>query len=310
MKLNRPYRISGMLLLIAALSLCLPARGQSTLRQGPPVPASFSISPGDMELFKMINQYRKENGLAPVQLSRSLSYVAALHVKDLFLHHPDAGNCNTHSWSSKGFWAPFCYPKDETKKNSVWDKPKELTRYPSKAYEIVYWENNPVNRDTVMFVWQTEEYFNNFLLNTGKWNGTTWNAIGVAVYENYACAWFGEVADPDVPVTEHKAEPVVKKENTAVKEVRNAPAPVAPATITSNDSLKRYYIIIKTNIKQEAAEKLVSNLKSQGYPDATVLLTDGKVRISVFQSADKTKVMTTLKEVKKTYKDAWLLKAL
>jgi len=26
--------------------------------------------------------------------------------------------------------------------------------------------------------------------------GKQWNAIGIAVSENYACAWFGEVADP------------------------------------------------------------------------------------------------------------------
>lgn len=329
------------------LSASTGAWSQNAVRQGPPVPSSFCIGKVEQELYLALNKFRKENNLPPIPLSASLSYVAALHAKDLFLNHPDQGNCNPHSWSAKGFWAPFCYPRDENKKNSVWDKPRELTRYPGKAFEIVYSENNPLIRDTILMVWQGEDYFRSFLLNTGKWLGKPWNAIGIAVYENYACAWFGESVDPEGGVSVCGAPPVVKPSDTARPVV---PPPVKPAVpkkskpsgkqagakkdsipsvkkdtlsnrndsvhvpvpkqaVVAADSTRGvYYIIVKTNLSSEAAAKFVSELQGIGYAMAKVLNQDGKVRISAFESPDKTVVTAKLREIKRTYRDAWLLK--
>jgi hypothetical protein len=298
------FRVSW---LFVAMIWHFTATGQSVVKQAQPVPAGFCINNREMELSRMINDYRKLNKLPAIPLSKSLSYVAALHAKDLYFNHPDQGGCNVHSWSNKGKWTAFCYPKDETKKTSAWDKPRELTRYPSRGYEIVYWENNPVVDDTIIMVWKTEEYFNNFLLNTGKWSEKKWNAIGIAIYENYACAWFGEESDPegrvfvcgtssDIPVmdTVRPAMPA-----SAKKETSPVPKDSKPAV---------YYIIVKTNISAGAAKELVNSLKNKEYPEAKVLETEGKIRISVFESSDKASAMTKLKEVKRTVKDAWLLK--
>jgi hypothetical protein len=240
-----------------------------------------------------------------------LSYVASLHAKDLFVNHPDQGACNVHSWSAKGSWSPFCYPKDETKKNSVWDKPRELTRYPSRAYEIVYWENNPLIADTIMMVWETESYYNGFLLNSGKWAEKKWNAIGIAIFENYACAWFGEVNDPegDVLVCGTKTEKKSKDTTgTVIKPNVDKNIQPAKASLPKDSIPGTYYIIVKTNLSLKAANTLVNSLKTDQYPDAKVLVKDDKIRVSVFESADKATAMTKLKEVKKTYKDAWLFK--
>jgi hypothetical protein len=335
-----------LLLLTLLLVLRIGATGQTVVKQGNAVPASFCISPAVMELYNMINGYRRQNELPPIQLSRSLCYVASMHVKDLSLHHPDQGPCNFHSWSAKGFWKPFCYPKDENKKNSVWDKPREITRYPSKAYEIVYWENTPLVTDTVFMVWKTEEYFNSFLLNAGKWEGRQWGAIGIAVNENYASAWFGEAADPEgaarvcgsappEPVKDTvKAAAVVKKPVVPVKKPAKAKVkPVAhdslaakgadslaktpsdtlagkvTAPVITDDTIpKTYYIIVKTNISMEAATKLANTLKSKDYPDAKVITAGDKIRVSVFESPVKTTATAKLREVKRTYRDAWLFK--
>jgi hypothetical protein len=69
-----------------------------------------------------------------------------------------------------------------------------------------------------------------------------------------------------------------------------------------------YYIIVRTNISEENAMKLITELQTKGYPDARFLDKDGKSRVSVFQSNDRAEVMAKLREVKKSYKDAWLLK--
>lgn len=337
--------ILGLLILLSCSSGYLFC--QTPVKQGNPVPVNYCIGEREMTLYRMINVYRHTNKLPPIQLSKSLSYVASLHAKDLFLHHPDQGSCNFHSWSNKGFWVPFCYPRDENKKNSVWDKPRELTRYPSKGYEIVYWENNPLVTDTIMMVWTTEEYFNSFLLNTGKWQGKTWNAIGIAVYENYACAWFGDVNDPEgaakvcgsvapieikdtlKQVSKPVVKPVLKAKNTKTKKTGTNKAD--SLTIKPSDSLKplavvspaikhdtlaqktdstsiTYYIIVNSILPKDKANNLVNTLNTKGYPDAKLLEKNGKLRVSIIESSDKAAIMVKLKEVKKSYKDAWLLR--
>ncbi len=301
--------ISACLLILSSFGIC-QVSGQTGIKQGPSVPVNFCLNAYEMDLYLMINEYRQTYNLAPIPLSKSLSYIATLHAKDLYFNHPDQGSCNFHSWSGKGKWAPFCYPRDENKKNSVWDKARELTKYPSKAYEIVYWENNPLVKDTIIMVWKVEEYFSNFLLNSGKWSGKTWNAIGIAVYENYACAWFGEVSDPEGEAYICGSKPPRHTSDTLKPTVKpNVPVPVLPLPKPPIDSISgTYYIIIKTNLSADAANKLVSTLKGTEYPLARMLEKDGKVRVSAFESTDKPAVMTKLKEVKKVYKDAWLLK--
>jgi len=324
---------------------------QTIVKQGKAVPPSFCITPREVYLHRMINEYRQFYNLPPIPLSKSLCYVAALHAKDLFLQHPDQGACNFHSWSNKGPWLPFCYPKDENKKNSVWDKPRELTKYPAKAYEIVYWENNPLIQDTILMVWKMEEYFNSFLLNSGKWQGKTWNAIGIAVYENYACAWFGEIIDPEgdaficgsKPVNQEKdtiklvkksdVKPVksppvkpkksinsktgdnvsdslrLKKSDTLkVKPVESPAVNVNVPTHASDSATGTYYIIINSMLTKEKANELVSTLKSKGHPNAKLIEKNGKNNVSLLDSPDKPAITVILKEVKKTYRDAWLLK--
>ncbi len=307
---------------VSAVMLMLFFVGSNTVmgqpfKQGPPVPSNFCVHSQEMELYLMINEYRKDYGLPPIVFSKSLSYVAATHLKDLFFNHPDQGTCNFHSWSNKGSWSPFCYPKDENKKNSVWEKPRELTRYPSRAYEIVYWENNPLVTDTIFMVWKTENYFNSFLLNTGKWLGKPWNAIGIAVYENYACAWFGETRDPEgevyvcgkIPKTIVNNDFPPSEKDSLSAQPSTQPTIETQGTVHPKDSTSvTYYIIVKTSIPLNAANKLVADLKAGDYPNAKVLEKDNKIRVSVFESTDKSAVMAKLKEVKKKYADAWLLK--
>jgi hypothetical protein len=147
------------------------------------------------------------------------------------------------------------------------------------------------------------------LLNTGKWQGKTWNAIGIAVYENYACAWFGEAKDPEgnaVPCGTNPAMPA--SEPTAPAATKPSPATSETKTSTPDSVPVTYFIIVKTNLTREASEKLVATLKAGSYPGARVLEKDGKLRVSVFESHDRNEVTSKLREVKKTYKDAWMLK--
>jgi hypothetical protein len=315
-----------------------PAIFCQSSKEGPEVPASFCISTMEMKLYNMINEYRNRYDLPPIPLSKSLCFVASTHVKDLFFHHPDQAPCNFHSWSDKGPWKPFCYPRDENKKNSVWDKPKEITRYKGKGYEIVYWENNPVTIDSILPFWKSIDYFNSFMMNTGKWQGKKWNAIGIAIYENYASAWFGEAPDtngiPDIcgQPKEKKTIVVLQTEQVDTATVKPAPAqkktgkhaqpvkPVQPDQPVQPDTLKsasieivrerreKLYIIVQSLLPLTQLKKTAVSLRSKGYPDAKILEKDHKCRVSIMEFDNKEKADSALREVKKSYKDAWLLK--
>ncbi|MCX6282532.1 MAG: CAP domain-containing protein [Bacteroidetes bacterium] len=304
------------------LFLTLAGNAQPFQKQVSTIPGNFRVSEEEMRLYRMINDYRVRYDLPPIPLSVSLCYVASAHVKDLFFHHPDQEPCNSHSWSDKGPWKPFCYPRDENKKNSVWDKPKEFTPYKDKGYEIVYWENNQVDIDSVINLWKTLDYFNSFLMNTGKWQGKKWEAIGVGIYENYACAWFGQVPDPYGPpllVGENPAITVsydTGKKKEAVKKpvpavaVAVKPPPVADSTIpdTSKAGHLKYYIIVKSNVLFKDSAKFVKFYSEQGFPLSKSLTKEGKARISVFETFDRTEATAKLKEVKVKNKGAWILK--
>ncbi|MFH1161513.1 MAG: SPOR domain-containing protein [bacterium] len=280
---------------ICLISFYAALHSQTAIKQVTDVPTSFCVSEAEWKLYKMINEYRRQYDLPPIPLSKSLCFVANTHVKDLFFYHPDKDPCNFHSWSDKGPWKPFCYPGDEDKKNSVWDKPKELTKYPGKGFEIVYWENNSVIIDSVISFWRSFDYFNSFLMNTGKWQGKQWNAIGIGICENYAAAWFGELADTEGPP------------GVCGKEITNSTQNL-PAIKTSQLIRGTYYIIVKSQLPLKEAEKVVQDLQAKGYKDAKLFDSDSKIRVSIFEDTDREKAIQKLKEAKVIYQDAWLFK--
>ena len=289
------------------------------------IPPEFCISSMEYRLYTMINSYRERYELPPIPLSKALCYVAETHVMDLVFHHPDKGSCNAHSWSDQGKWKPFCYPRDENKKNSVWDKPKELTDYKGKGYEIVYWENSPVVVDSIIELWKSMDYFNSFLMNTGTWQGKKWNAIGIGIYENYACAWFGEVPDPngepascgqevkpsqpapeEVTVPTEKNEPAPKVVKEALKK-KPVSAPIVK-TESQKPGKDYYYIIVRGQSGQKEMQRVVNDLKSRGYPDAKILESRNLRRVSIMEFRVKPRADSALRQVKKTWTDAWILK--
>jgi hypothetical protein len=178
--------------------LVLPVHGTS---QAPPVqPPGVCLSGAEMDLYLQINQYRSEEGLAPVPLSSSLSYVAQAHAKDLADNHPYNKRCNLHSWSNRGPWSPCCYTEDHRKAACMWSKPSELTPYKDPGYEIAYWTDEPLGDQEfarkALAAWKKSYDHHIVIVNSGKWKNHTWKAMGVGICKGYATVWFGEAEDP------------------------------------------------------------------------------------------------------------------
>lgn len=153
------------------------------------------LSPEEKKLHTIINAYRKSKKLKPVPLSASLTKVAQVHARDLMDNYTKSDKCNPHSWSKKGGWTACCYTNDHKQAQCMWDKPQEIAEYYSPGYEIVYWHSAAAQADGALAGWQKSKGHNPIIINEGMWEKVNWGAIGVAVYEQYAVVWFGEMQD-------------------------------------------------------------------------------------------------------------------
>jgi len=170
--------------------------------------SSSSVQPINYEeeeskLYDLIMQYRAENGLPEIPVSKSLTYVAQLHVKDLYENLASyEPQCNGHSWSDKGDWTACCYtdnPNNEQKR-CMWNKAGELTSYVGSVYEVSYGRGGKVyteqmTAERALNGWQNSPGHNAVILNENPWEIRTWRAIGIGIYGAFATVWFGEEPD-------------------------------------------------------------------------------------------------------------------
>jgi hypothetical protein len=185
------------LLAAAILGGCAGADlGGSTHRilSSPTAPASAVND--TRPLVQVINDYRASMGLAPVQVSPSLTLVAQKHVEDLERNAPAVGLCNLHSWSFRGPWEGCCYTADQSKAQCMLEKPREITRgdYASSGYEIAY-ASREVTTASALEGWKRSAAHRGVILNQDEWRRVQWRAVGAAMSEHYAVVWFA--ADPD-----------------------------------------------------------------------------------------------------------------
>ena len=272
------------------------------------LPDNLCVSNDEIELFKLINEMRKENGLPAVKLSASLTYVAQTHVRDLDLTYIRNSNCNMHSWSEKGHWTPFCYPKDQSKKKSVWDKPKELTNYPGQAYEVVFWENGPAIPKNIIESWKSTSQSELLINGKGKWDKMNWKVVGIGIYNGYCSAWFGESED-NLPIRICNSDSLISSSNTTTGTHQTA----SKSNTSSKDEVSaavkgRFYIIYGSFNTLVQAKAGLSDLLKQGLTTATIIQNDGKFRISLndFGSFDEAKAAR--KTLTQKYPDAWILR--
>jgi uncharacterized protein YkwD len=159
-----------------------------------------SLTQGEKEIFKLINEYRQSKKLSPVEFSPSLSYVARLHAKDQTHHHVYKSKCTLHSWSSDGNWSSCCYTADHKKAECMWNKPRELTRYTGDGFEISFFSTFEYDSEAAFAAdalagWKKSPGHNTVIVNLGHWNKTEWKAMGVGIHGNYINVWFGKEAD-------------------------------------------------------------------------------------------------------------------
>jgi hypothetical protein len=155
------------------------------------------LSDAEAALGQLINEYRAQNGLAPVPMTVSLTAVAQWHVWDLDVNSPQGGQCNLHSWSDAGIWTPVCYTPDHANATGMWYKPREITgnTYTGIGFEIAYQGSS--NPSSALNAWKGSPAHNEVILNAGPWASyDPWPTMGVGIRNGYAVTWFGSTVDP------------------------------------------------------------------------------------------------------------------
>lgn len=157
-----------------------------------------TLSLKELELYKLIMDYRSEAGLPEIALSKGLTITAGRHAADTVLNE---GAYVGHSWSD----APYD-GNDATTYPNMWNAPQRLgTDYTGNGYEIstgftgsgvTEWDMTP---ELALSGWQGSTPHDNVIMNRDIWVNLEWKAIGVGMRDGVAHVWFGEEVDTDAP---------------------------------------------------------------------------------------------------------------
>ena len=193
-------------ILMGLLALLLVGAGPVLAQEDP----GECLSADEAALAQLMNDYRQNQGLAPVPVTASLTAVAQWHVWDLDVNHPHGGECNLHSWSDGTLWTPVCYTADHANASGMWDKPREITAdaYTGNGFEIAYWTSGTASPAGALSGWQNSSGHNDVILNAGIWQSyNPWPAMGVGMRGGYAVIWFGGIADSQGTIPECGSTP-------------------------------------------------------------------------------------------------------
>jgi hypothetical protein len=273
------------LIIIAVLILAIDMQGQQNRK----VPKDFCISEDENRLFESINLFIVENGGKSLSLSKSLSYVARTHINDLSQNRPDTSVCNLSSWSDKGNWTACCYNPYILDPDCMWDKPKQITEFRYRGYELALYFEEEFNSDTVMLMLYSSKFALDMLLTKGEYSSKKWDCMGVGINNNYSSIWFAQRPD-------NAGKPkVCVDSDQSTEEV---------LTIKTN----KYYIIASSFGDMKDAKEALKRLKQNGFSDAGILKTGPNIRIYINEFATLKEAMYLKQKLPYTYNDAWIFK--
>ena len=281
------------------VSLCIFLNGfSSKLSAQNKVPDDFCISLEEKKLFERINTLLGEYDKKPVKLSASLSYVAKLHVADLINNHPDTSVCNLSSWSDQGDWTPCCHNQYVPQQDCMWDKPKELTTYPYRGYELVGFYEDEFTVDSVIGLWSQSKQVLDMLLAQGNFSEKKWICMGVGINEHYVSLWFGQRPDK------------VKIPLVCVEDLEKAMTGSTTAVITGEtiEEAITYYIVFGSFAIEKDAKEAVKRYKKSGYGNAGTIKNGDMTRVYLNKFNNLKEAMYTKQQLPYTYREAWIYK--
>ena len=194
-----------------------PLRNTAAMAEGPAArgaaitsdAAAACLSAEEADLIRRINEYRATKNLPAIPASKSLTLVAQQHAwdsnnnSDAWPAPPPGKECNMHSWSGnvnpalqQGQWTAVCFTgsPDWDGLQGMWDKPRELSGYPTDGYENSHWASNGTTAAGALEGWKNSPGHNALITEQDDWG--PFKALGVGISGNYAHMWVGTSVDP------------------------------------------------------------------------------------------------------------------
>lgn len=284
------------ILFICLLSVALCSRAKPAGAQESDT-SDFCISQEAVNLYKLINEYRRVLRLPAIPLSNSLCRVAETHGNDLNAHYIHNEECNYHSWSDQGSWSPCCYHSKLKDKRCMTEKPSELTSYPGKGYEVIYWDSRGASPSKAFDQWKTVHAAKSMLINLREWEEVVWKAMGISIKGNFAILWLGEAEDPV------NGTLICGTNDTIVNKKAN---PAAEGAILTKPT-DRFHIIVRSFNAEADAQTALKELREDGNDEARLIANDNKYRISLMSFADRESAEEAKSRLENKYKDAWIM---
>ena len=278
------YRSLITILLLVLMSFSVAAQKK--------IPKDFCISNDEKNLFEMVNLLRADYDKKKVQLSTSLNYVADLHVYDLQINNPDTSICNLSSWSDKGAWTPCCYTKYLHNPDCMWDKPKELTPYLYRGYELVTCIDDDFNTDSIINLWSDSKEVLDMILTRGNYSKKKWICGGVGISKNYVSLWFGQRKD------------ALKEPVTCVDELNDSDS--VPIIVLANQPTA-YYLIFGSHTNMYDAREGRKKVKTD-FENSDILIKNDKYRVYLNKFSTMKEAMFAKQQLPSEYREAWILK--
>lgn len=324
-----------LIILLVLVYSAVPAQEKGTHKAvKPSVPADFCIGSDALILYNMINDFRRTNKLPVIPLSRSMCYVALMHISDLRAGNALDNGCGLHSWSDKGNWRPCCYTKDPARSECMSNKPKELTGYPGTGYEVVYWGEETATPLAAIETWRSTGLTKNVFLNIDKWKTKQWKAIGVAIEGGFAIVWLGDKTDTPgnlalcgtdslvlsavMPVTKAAEDKTVPQPQKPAKAEDDSDKPkiaekaAATSAQQQNTELipgkERFYLVVASLREEAAASEQARKLQDNGYKDAMVVKGDNVFRVIVGEFSNREDAQKRLNKLAADFKGIWILR--
>jgi len=260
---------------------------------------NICLTAEETTLARQINRYRKDSRLPEIPLSKSLTVVAKTHIDDLQTHRPDTNICTAASWSEHGKWTPCCFNPYVLKYDCMWDKPKELTAYPYRGYELVYYDENIIQPDSLFAIFQSSSETMDMFLTKNMFHDKKWAAMGLAIGENYVSIWFGQRNDP-------AGTPKACREISGMGDTDQTQKDQSLPVVNNKPSI--YHLIYGSFTTKADADEALRRFKNNGMEKASILAKDGRYRISLEQFNTLRNAMNAKEKLQNLYPEAWIFK--
>lgn len=258
------------------------------------IPEDFCISSDEQLLLDKLNNLLEDYGKKQLEFSKSLSYVALLHVNDIKQNHPDTSICNLSSWSDKGDWMPCCYNSYVPNQDCMWEKPNELTPYTYRGYELVGYFENGFTPDSVITLWSESKQVLDMILTQGNFKKKKWVCMGLAMNEEYVSVWFGQRAD-------HLGEPDLCSSGKII-------AATDSSEIVNHEENVVYYVVYGSFSNPKDAKEAVKRFKKNGFEYAGILKNGELTRVFLDKFETLKEAMFAKQQLSYTYREAWIYK--